>query len=63
MGVVVAAPLLGGPASTRPGRQALLRAALGAAEAVAAAWLLAQYAFEVPPGRVAAAREFGTAES
>ncbi len=62
VGIVVAAPLLGGPTATRHARQALLRAALGAAEAVAAAWLLAQYAYEVPPDHGAAAPAFGAAE-
>ena len=46
-GVIIFAPLLGGPAATRPGRQALLGCALGASDCIVAGWMLAQYAFEV----------------
>ncbi len=41
------APLLGGPAATTPGRQALLNGVLCVVDFVAAAWMLAQYALEV----------------
>lgn len=47
VGIVIMAPLLGGPAATTPGRQALLNGVLCVVDLVAAAWMLAQYALEV----------------
>lgn len=49
VGIVVTSPLFGGPSATTQSRQALLGAVLGAVNLVAAAWMLAQYAFEVLP--------------
>ena len=47
-GLVVGAPLLGGPESWTPRRQKLLHASLIAADFLAVCWLVTLYAFQVP---------------